>query len=61
MPGAHGARPALVRDPVERYWDFDFHEPEERDGEDAYVDRLDELFRQAVERQLVADVPWGPT
>jgi asparagine synthase (glutamine-hydrolysing) len=44
-----------------QYWDWDFAEP--GDGEivsDAeYREELDRLFRQAVQRQLVADVPLG--
>ena len=45
---------------LHRYWDFHFHE--ETDGEatdEEYVEELDRLFRQAVERQLVSDVPVG--
>ena len=45
---------------LHRYWDFHFHE--EIDGEatdEEYVEELDRLFRQAVERQLVSDVPVG--
>ena len=40
-----------------RYWDFDFREPEHALKEADYLDELDHLFRQAVTRQLVADVP----
>ena len=42
-----------------RYWDFDFREPDAPLEDGAYVDALDGLFRQAVSRQLVADVPIG--
>jgi asparagine synthase (glutamine-hydrolysing) len=42
-----------------QYWDFDFSEPETvKDGRE-YIEELDRLFTQAVERQLVADVPVG--
>jgi asparagine synthase (glutamine-hydrolysing) len=44
------------------YWDFDFREPgpdEGRVDEREYLEELDRLFRQAVNRQLVADVPVG--
>ena len=42
----------------ERYWDFDFRERVTgSDGE--LTEELDRLFREAVERQLVADVPVG--
>jgi asparagine synthase (glutamine-hydrolysing) len=42
------------------YWDFDFREindPRVADAE--YEEELDRLFRQAVRRQLVSDVPVG--
>ena len=39
-----------------RYWDFDFTERHDGD-EREQVEELDRLFRQAVKRQLVADVP----
>jgi asparagine synthase (glutamine-hydrolysing) len=47
--------------PIEPYWDFDFREPDAgaRADEREYVEELDRLFRQAVNRQLVADVPVG--
>jgi len=44
--------------PPQRYWDYAFSEAS--DGEEAeYVEELDRLFRQAVHRQLVSDVPVG--
>jgi asparagine synthase (glutamine-hydrolysing) len=42
-----------------RYWDYDFAEPEYAADEQAYVEELDRLFRQAVQRQLVSDVDVG--
>jgi asparagine synthase (glutamine-hydrolysing) len=43
-----------------RYWDFAFVEPEDRGAKDEeYHEELDRLLRQAVERQLVSDVPVG--
>ena len=42
-----------------RYWDFDFHEPEHPASEEEYIEELDRLFRQAVNRQLVSDVEIG--
>ena len=44
---------------TERYWDFDFVEPAEVGDPAEYLEELDRLFRQAVTRQLVADVPLG--
>jgi asparagine synthase (glutamine-hydrolysing) len=41
------------------YWDFDFQEPEKTADEDEYIEELDRLFRQAVNRQLVSDVELG--
>ena len=44
---------------IERYWDYDFREPEDAVSEAEYEEELDRLFRQAVERQLVSDVEVG--
>jgi asparagine synthase (glutamine-hydrolysing) len=42
-----------------RYWDFSFLESNDAVTEEEHVEELDRLFRQAVTRQLVADVPVG--
>ncbi len=42
-----------------QYWDFDFSEPLHVKDEREYIEELDRLFTQAVERQLVADVEVG--
>jgi asparagine synthase (glutamine-hydrolysing) len=44
---------------VEPYWDFHFVEEDAGVSDDEYLEELDRLFRQAVERQLVSDVPVG--
>jgi asparagine synthase (glutamine-hydrolysing) len=44
---------------LEQYWDFDFREPEGAASEEEYAEELDRLLQQAVDRQLVADVPVG--
>ena len=44
---------------VVRYWDYDFIEPENPVTEKEYVEELDRLFCQAVNRQLVSDVDVG--
>jgi asparagine synthase (glutamine-hydrolysing) len=44
---------------VDRYWDFDFKEPDEKSDEKEYIEELDRLFLQAVNRQLVSDVELG--
>ena len=42
--------------PLQQYWDYDFREPEHPHSEEEYIEELDRLFRQAVQRQLVSDV-----
>jgi len=44
---------------INRYWDYDFCEPENPATEEEYLEELDMLFRQAVKRQLVSDVEIG--
>ncbi len=44
---------------IERYWDFSFQEGEDGASDDELREELDRLLRQAVTRQLVADVPVG--
>jgi len=41
------------------YWDYHFQEPIGDVDEDEQLDRLDQLFRQAVSRQMVSDVDVG--
>ncbi|WP_428248617.1 asparagine synthase (glutamine-hydrolyzing) [Ferrovibrio sp.] len=42
---------------VERYWDYDFREPDAPHADEAeYAEELDRLFCQAVSRQLISDV-----
>jgi len=42
-----------------QYWDYNFAEPEQPVDENQYLEELDRLFRQAVNRQLVSDVDIG--
>jgi len=44
---------------VIRYWDFNFQEPEKPGSRQDYMEELDRLFRQAVNRQLISDVELG--
>ena len=44
---------------ISRYWDFAFEAPENPATDDEYLEELDRLFCQAVERQLVSDVELG--
>jgi len=41
------------------YWDYNFREPDYPCDENEYIEELDRLFSQAVERQLVSDVELG--
>lgn len=41
------------------YWDFNFKAPGSSKDESAYIEELDRLFKQAVERQLIGDVEIG--
>jgi asparagine synthase (glutamine-hydrolysing) len=41
----------------QRYWDYSFSEPERPQSEAAYERDVEDLFRQAVKRQLLSDVP----
>ncbi|MFA6130541.1 MAG: asparagine synthase (glutamine-hydrolyzing) [Candidatus Omnitrophota bacterium] len=42
-----------------QYWDYRFREPDQAAPRAEYVEELDRLFRQAVNRQLVSDVELG--
>ena len=44
---------------ITSYWDFNFEEPEYSADETEYIEELDRLFKQAVNRQLVSDVDVG--
>ncbi|MDH4100573.1 MAG: asparagine synthase (glutamine-hydrolyzing) [Nitrospirota bacterium] len=41
------------------YWDFHFREPDHPLRDEEYLEELDRLFKQAVNRQLVSDVDVG--
>jgi asparagine synthase (glutamine-hydrolysing) len=63
MPAGHYAMldlraesPALE---LTRYWDYRFREPDEPAPKEEYLEELDRLFQQAVNRQLVSDVELG--
>lgn len=42
---------------IERWWDYEFREPETGASKREYIEELQRLFAQAVSRQLVADTP----
>ena len=41
------------------YWDYNFSEPDHPVRKEEYLEELDRLFRQAVNRQLISDVELG--
>lgn len=43
----------------QRYWDYHFAEPEQPSEKQEYLEELDRLLRQAVNRQLISDVDVG--
>ena len=44
---------------IQQYWDYLFLEPDHRASNQEYLEELDRLFRQAVNRQLLSDVEIG--
>ena len=42
-----------------QYWDYRFREPDHHARKEEYLEELDRLFRQAVNRQLISDVELG--
>ncbi len=44
---------------IHHYWDYNFCEPKSPERPEAYLEELDRLIRQAVNRQLVTDVELG--
>lgn len=60
LPAGCFLRQKLEEKPeVIRYWDYSFAETSNTKSENEYVEQLDHLFRQAVSRQLIGDVPVG--
>lgn len=63
LPAGHFATLDLS-DPTARlertkYWDYRFREPDRPLAREEYLEELDRLFKQAVNRQLVSDVELG--
>ena len=44
---------------MRQYWDYSFQEPESQHSEQEYIEELDRLFVQAVQRQSIGDVELG--
>jgi asparagine synthase (glutamine-hydrolysing) len=63
LPAGSYARLSLAAEnhqlSVTRYWDYNFQEPDHPASRMDYIEELDRLFRQAVNRQLVSDVELG--
>ena len=62
LPAGHVAQAQVeVSEPLRLtpYWDYAFEEPAQSGTLGEYEEELDRLMRQAVERQLVSDVPVG--
>ena len=61
-PGHYGEIDLCENAPVfrkKRFWDFHFKEPDEEIPKEEYLEELERLFRQAVNRQLIGDVELG--
>ena len=61
-PGTWGKIDLKLRNPKltkTQFWDYRFREPDQVKSKQEYVEELDRLFRQAVDRQLVTDVELG--
>ena len=61
LPAGHFAKlhPATGQWSQHQYWDYRFREPDHKAEKQEYVEELDRLFKQAVNRQLVGDVEMG--
>lgn len=63
LPAGHWAKVTLgqISDTLKlhEYWDFNFSEAEHSATEPEYIEELDRLFQQAVNRQLISDVEIG--
>jgi asparagine synthase (glutamine-hydrolysing) len=44
---------------LQKYWDYCFREPDHKASKAEYIEELDRLFKQGVNRQLVSDVELG--
>lgn len=56
LSGAHTGETKVA---WHRYWDYRFWEPDQSASKEEYVEELNRLFAQAVDRQLVSDVEIG--
>jgi asparagine synthase (glutamine-hydrolysing) len=61
LPAGHFAKLHVTTGQLSQhqYWDYRFREPDHKADKQEYVEELDRLFNQAVNRQLVGDVEMG--
>jgi asparagine synthase (glutamine-hydrolysing) len=59
LPGGHTLSWRHGRASVARYWELTFADDDEGYADDEYVEEFRLLFREAVRRRLVSDVPLG--
>jgi asparagine synthase (glutamine-hydrolysing) len=62
LPPGHSLKLSLANPQsleLNQYWDYQFQEPEQILNEQDYLEELDRLFRQAINRQLISDVDIG--
>jgi len=59
LPPAHALTVEDGRVTVRRYWRPEFHPDEPPRPEEEYLEELETLFRRAVRRRLISDVPLG--
>lgn len=61
LPAGHFANFSVASGQLSKsqYWDYNFCEPAQKVDKQEYVEELDRLFKQAVNRQLVGDVEMG--
>jgi asparagine synthase (glutamine-hydrolysing) len=61
LPAGHYAKLHLATGKwnQHQYWDYRFREPDHKSDKQEYVEELDRLFKQAVNRQLMSDVELG--
>jgi asparagine synthase (glutamine-hydrolysing) len=62
LPAGHWMKINFASDykeTINQYWDFHFREPDKPASKNEYLEELDRLFQQAVNRQLVSDVEIG--
>ncbi len=61
LPAGHFAKLCAVTGQwsQHKYWDYRFREPDQKADKQEYVEELERLFKQAVNRQLVSDVELG--